>query len=345
MKAVRLDQLGSPENLKLVDRPRPSLGETDILIEVAQAGIIYADGEARRGTYYVETELPWYPGREAAGVIVETGQNVDGFKPGDRVVAIVHGGGCYAEYVLAPTVGMVAQDGRYRPAAMLHKLPDHVSYGQALVYVINYRLAHILFHCWSGVPKGETILIHGICGGMGTMLAEIGREHGCRVLGTCRTEHEQTYAQSIGADCAINVTLDDYVERCRELTSDNGLNYIFNGVGGETIMRDIELVAAFGEIVAYGYVAGKIDFDLLGVTKTVSFKTFNADDVVSTNLMRDATDAMLRRFDAGNLLEPGETLPITDVAQAHRHLDEGRILGKVCLEVRSNGSNRSAKRV
>src|SRR5690554_6181737 len=103
MRAIRLDELGAPENLKLVERPVPDVGSADILIRTELAGMIYADAEARKGTYYSETKLPWFPGREVAGVVEAVGSEVEHIKPGDRVMALVFTGGCYAEYVVAPT--------------------------------------------------------------------------------------------------------------------------------------------------------------------------------------------------------------------------------------------------
>ncbi len=167
MRAVRLDEVGPPENLKVVERSIPEVGPDDVLIKVGMAGLIYGDAEARRGTYFSRTVTPWYPGREAAGVVAAVGANVTAWKPGDRVVALILALGCCAEYVIAPTTPRPLPSGYTAPPADIIALPDNVSFGQALVYIINFRLAHLLFHGSSKTPAGATVLVQGASGGMG----------------------------------------------------------------------------------------------------------------------------------------------------------------------------------
>ena len=124
MRAIRLDAVGPPENLALVETDRPELTPDGVLIRNAYAGMIYADAEARRGTYYRETKCPWFPGREAAGVVEAVGRDVRDIEPGDRVAALVLGGGCYAEYVLARTAPQPGRGGRAVPPSDIVRLPN-----------------------------------------------------------------------------------------------------------------------------------------------------------------------------------------------------------------------------
>lgn len=331
MRAVRLDEVGPPENLKLVERPIPEVGPDDVLIKVGAAGLIYGDTEARRGTYFSRTVTPWYPGREAAGVIEAVGGNVTGWKPGERVVALVLTLGCCAEYVLASTVPRPLRNGHTAPPADIIALPDGVSFSQALVYVINFRLAHLLFHGSSRTPRGATVLVHGASGGMGAMITQLAKAHGCPVIATCRRDVEADFLSGLGADHVINVTEADYVAAVLEITGGRGVPFIFNGVGGETLDTDVDALARFGEIQAYGYVAGKKPFDVFRVGKTMALKTFGADDFFPTEMFPAATRAMLDWFAAGPLLEPGAVLPLDEVVEAHRRLDRGDVLGKIVL--------------
>ncbi|MGH2447387.1 MAG: quinone oxidoreductase family protein [Chloroflexota bacterium] len=332
MRAARLDEVGPPENVKIVDCPMPVPGPGDVLIKVAMAGLIYGDAEARRGTYFGPTVVPWFPGREVAGEVVVAGANVEGWHPGDRIVALVLTQGCCAEYVLASTEPRTLPTGKRIPPADIQRLPGNVSYGEALVYLINFRLAHLLFHGSSRVPSGATVLIHGASGGMGTMLVQLAKSHGCTVIGTCLRLAEERFLTTLGADHVINVTECDYTARVRELTGGKGVLFVFNGVGGDTINTDVEIMAPFGELQAYGYVAGKKPFDVFRVPKTIALKTFAADDFFITPMFPAATEAMHDWFRSRPLLQPGLVLPLSQISEAMRRLDRGDVLGKIVLQ-------------
>jgi NADPH2:quinone reductase len=331
MRAVRLDAVGPPENLKVVDKPLPVPGPDEILIKVELAGLIFGDIEARRGTYFSETRTPWFPGREAAGYIAAVGDNVRGFAAGDRVVALVLSLGCCAEYVIASTQPQTLP-GNYRvPPADIIRLPDNVSFAQALVYLINFRLAHLLFHGSSKVPRGTPIVVQGAAGGMGSMITQLAHAHGCPVIATCRRAEEESYLTRLGAAHVVNVSHTDYVARVRELTSGRGVRFIFNGVGGDTLASDADVTEPFGEIQAYGYVAGKKPFDLFRIKHSIAIKTFSADDFFATPMFPAATAAMHEWFRSRPLLEASVILPLEEVVEANRLLERGEVLGKIAL--------------
>ena len=332
MRAIRLDAVGPPENLALVEVDRPELTPDGVLIRNAYAGMIYADAEARRGTYYRETKCPWFPGREAAGVVEAVGRDVQNIQPGDRVAALILGGGCYAEYVLARTVPHSGPAGRPVPASDVVKLPAEVSFTQALVYLVNFRLAHLLVHAWARLPAGKRILVHGASGGMGSMVLQLSRELGCESIALVRRDAEAAYCRRIGANHAIVTTQTDYVDEVLRLTGGAGVTYSFNGVGGETINRDPKLLAPFGELHCYGYVAGKVPFDLFATDRTLSIKTFNADNFLGSAHFAAATEAMHRRFASGPLLDAGEAFPLARAVDAHRAIEAGDVLGKIVLQ-------------
>jgi NADPH2:quinone reductase len=331
MRAVRLDEVGPPENLKLVEKPIPEVGPDDVLIKVELAGLIYGDAEARRGTYFSKTLTPWFPGREAGGFIEAVGANVTDWKPGDRVIALVLSLGCCAEYVLASTRPQTLPNGYKIPPADIIALPENVSFAQGLVYLVNFRLAHLLFHGSSKVPSGSTVLVQGASGGMGSMVTQLAHAHGCTVIATCRRPAEEDFLRGLGADHVINVSHADYVAEVKAITDGRGVGYVFNGVGGDTLNSDVEVVAPFGEIQAYGYVAGKTQFDVFRLGKTIALKTFGADDFFSTPMFPAATAAMQAWFKTGPMIEVGLILPLDQVAEANRLLDRGEVLGKIAL--------------
>src|SRR5262245_6699466 len=332
MRAIRLDVVGPPENLALVEVDRPELTADGVLIRNAYAGMIYADAEARRGTYYRETKCPWFPGREAAGIVEAVGRDVRGFERGERIAALVLAGGCYAEYVLARTAPQVGPGGRMVPPSDLVKLPPEVSFTQALVYLVNFRLAHLLVHAWARLKSDARIVVHGASGGMGSMILQLGRELGCESIALVRTEAEAEFCRRIGASQVVVTTRTDYVEEVLHLTGGAGATHSFNGVGGDTINRDPRMLAPFGELHCYGYVAGKVPFELFATDRTLSIKTFNADNFLGTAHFAAATEAMHRWFASGPLLDAGEVFPLARAADAHRAIEAGNVLGKIVLQ-------------
>jgi NADPH:quinone reductase len=332
MRAVRLDAVGPPENLRLVEIDRPPLTADGVLIRIAFAGMIYADAEARRGTYYRETKLPWFPGREAAGIVEAVGRDVSSVKPGDRVAALVMGAGCYADYVLARTAPQPLAEGGNIPPSDIVKLPASVSFTQALVYLVNFRLAHILLHAWARVPPGARILVHGASGGMGSMILQQTRKLDCESIALVRNDTEATFCSTVGATHIVVTTGTDYAGEVLRLTAGAGVAFSFNGVGGDTINRDPKVLAPFGELHCYGYVAGKASFDLFGIDRTLAIKTFNADNFLSTTHFASATDAMHEWFATGPLLDAGQTFPLARAADAHRAMEAGNVSGKIVLQ-------------
>jgi len=331
MRAIRLDETGPPENLMLVDIPEPALPDDGVLIRTTYAGMIYADAEARRGTYYKETKLPWFPGREVAGTVEAIGADVTNIQPGDMVAALVFGAGCYAEKVLARTAPHQMADGRAMPPSDIVRLPLGTDPGESLSYLINYRLAHLLVHGWARVERGARIAVHGATGGMGTMILEIARTLECESIAFVRSPAEAEFCRKLGAAHCVDVTTADYVEAVKDITNGAGVAFSFNGVGGPTIARDPFILAPFGELHLYGYVAGKQVFDPFATDGTMALKTFNADDFLRTPHFAAASEAMLARFAQGNLMAPGRIFPLEQAAEAHKAIESGEICGKILL--------------
>lgn len=325
MRAVRLDETGPPENLQLVEQPVPAVGPHDVLIRTELAGVLYADAEARKGSYFKPTRLPWLPGREVAGTVVACGDAVTGFLPGDRAMAIVHAGGCYAEYVAASTGGAP------QPAADIIKLPENVAFDQGLVYLANFRLAHLVVHAQAKVPQGASVVIHGAAGGMGAMVTQIAASLGCDVTALCRGRREADFCLANGATRAIDTLAHDYVDAVLGATGGRGVDFSFNGVGGETTNRDPLIVKPFGEVILYGYVAGKTPLEPFDVNKTWTLKLFSAANYLATPHFEQATRAMLDWFRTKPLLSAGEIFPMSRVVDAHHALEAGDLLCKLCL--------------
>ncbi|RVT92958.1 quinone oxidoreductase family protein [Sphingomonas crocodyli] len=331
MRIVRLDEIGPPENLRIVEEDIPSPGPGELLVRTALAGMIYGDMEARRGTYFKPTRLPFYPGREVAGEIVAVGDQVTSYAPSDRIMALVLTGRCWADYAVISTKPTILDDGRSFPPDDIIRLPAVTSYADALPYLINFRLAHLLFHGSSRVPRGSTVLIHGASGGMGSMMSQLARAHDCEVIATCISDAEADYCRTVGANHVIIASHQDYVSECQRITNGAGISFSFNGVGGDTLNRDFDVLAPFGELHAYGYVAGKIPFEAFRLGKTISLKTFSADDYLATPMFADATLAMMEWLEHQPLKGVDLVLPLEAVVEANRLLDAGKVRGKLAL--------------
>jgi len=329
MRALVLNEIGPPENLQVTERAVPEPGPGEVLIKVELAGLLYSDAEARRGTYYSRTVVPWHPGREAAGTIAAVGSGVEQFRVGQRVAALVLTGACQAEYVLAST--SLTRAPTVRAPAEILSLPDSVSAGSALVYLVNFRLAHLALRAWSKAKAGSSVLIHGASGGMGSVLTQLAHALGCRVLVTCRSDQEAQFCRGNGADHVVRLDEGPYPEAVRSIVP-GGVEIIFNGVGGPTVNLDPKAIAPFGEIHLYGYVAGKPDLRLFEISHCVAIKTFSADDFLPLPSFRAATEAMYEWFRTGPLLDVGQVFPLAEAALAHRRLDEGRVIGKLALK-------------
>lgn len=333
MKAIRLDETGPPENLKLVDVPIPEIDEDGILIKTEYAGLTYADLEFRRGSYYLETKLPYFPGREVAGTIEKVGVNVKDWKSGQRIMAMVLSGGCNAEYVQASTLNYTFPNGITFPAADIMSLPDNVSCSQGLVYLINYRLAHILFHGYIAIPSSASVIVHGAAGGFGSVTVMIARANGNTVIALSRTTEEVEFCKNNGADYSLNMSEVDYVDEVLKITGGTGADYSINGVSGDTLDQDAHALKTFGEIIIYGYAAGRTSFNPWAADKSLTVKSFYADDFLGGPSLPNANEAMYECFRNSPLADITRTFELADVAAAHEWIDSGKSMGKIALKI------------
>ena len=333
MKAIRLDATGPPENLKLVDVEIPDIDEDGVLIKADYAGLTYADAEFRRGSYYVQTKLPHFPGREVAGTIEQVGLNVKNWQVGQRVMAMVLSGGCCAEYVQASTRGYTFPSGITFPAADIIALPDNVSSSQGLVYLINYRLAHILFHSYIDIPSGAAVIVHGAAGGFGSVTTMIARANGNVVIALSRTAEEVEFCQANGADHSLNMTQVDYVDEVMKITNGNGADYSINGVSGDTLEKDAHAMKTFGEMIIYGYAAGRTSFNPWATDKSLTAKSFYADDFLGGSALPNANEAMYECFRSGQITDVTRIFELADAPAAHEWIDSGKSMGKIALKI------------
>jgi NADPH2:quinone reductase len=318
MKAIRVHELGGSDKLSLdeIEKPSPKAGE--VLIKIEAAGINFADIMLRQGKYFFRPELPFTPGFEAAGTIAEIGEGVMDWKIGQKVLAMNRGGG-YAEYMIAD-------------AKTLVPIPENLSAGEATALLVQGLTAIGLL---ADLKSGQTILIHAAAGGVGTLLVQLAKLKGARVLGTASSAEKLEKVSNLGADVGINYTESDWTQQVLDATDGRGADLIIEMVGGEIGRRNFECLATKGTMIIYGAASGE-NFNvsalaLLGKMQTVKGYNLNLE---SRENMARFTAELMQHIAAKQLEIPLTEFPLEAAAQAHQAIENRQTTGKVVLTIK-----------
>ncbi len=314
MRAIQQTEFGGPEVLKLVELPAPEAGEGEVLIEVARAGLNFADTHQRQNDYLAAAQLPLVPGAEVAGVRTDTGQ---------RVVALVGTGG-YAEYAKAP-------------AALTFPIPDEVDDGTALALLLQGLTAWHLYKTCARVAPGESVVVHAAAGGVGSLAVQLGKPLGAgRVIATASTPEKRELALQLGADAAIDASPDGMTERIVEANAGRKVDAVFEMAGGAVFDASLEALAPFGRIVAYGIASREQNEVRTGALMrksrtVVGFWLMHC--MGRPEMVDEALQDLFARAARGELRGVvGATYPLEQAAQAQIDLAERRTTGKVLLD-------------
>ena len=247
-KAIRVHAYGGPEAMQLETIRLPPPGRGEVLVRVHAIGVNYIDTYFRAGAYKAPS-LPFTPGNEAAGVVVEVGEGVSGFAAGDRV-AFVAALGCYAGARIVPAERLVA-------------LPDAIGYDVAAAMMLKGLTAQYLLRQTYHVEAGDTILVHAAAGGVGLILCQWAKLLGATVIGTAGSAGKGELARQAGADHVILYRDGDFVARVREITGGKGCAVVYDGVGKDTFSGSLDCLRPRGLLASFGSASGKIDnFDI-----------------------------------------------------------------------------------
>jgi NADPH2:quinone reductase len=314
MRAIQMTEFGGPEVLKLVELPIPVAGEGEALIKVSRAGLNFADTHTRTNSYVQKATLPLIPGGEVAGVREDTGE---------RVVALVGSGG-YAEYVTAPE-------------SMVFPIPDGLDDGTALAMVIQGTTAWHLYKTSARVAEGESVVVHGAAGGVGSMAVQLGRELGVgRVIATASSEQKRELALELGADVALDPTPEGLTERLIEANDGRPVDVVFEMSGGEVFDASYKALAPFGRIVACGIATSEPNKVSTGSLlrhsrAVVGFYIFHCFE--RPGMFAEALSDLFARAARGAVRAVvGHTYPLAKAAQAQIDLLERRTTGKLLLD-------------
>jgi len=244
MKAVLCRDWGGPENLTLEELPAPQPAADQVLIEVAAAGVNFADTLMIAGKYQEKPPFPFAPGLEIAGTIRALGANVAGLKEGQRVMALTDWGG-YAEAALAR-------------AGDVYPIPASLGWAEAAGFPITYGTAHAALRWHADLQPGEVLLVHGAAGGVGLAAVEIGKAIGATVIATAGGAEKLAVAKAHGADHLIDYREEDIRERVKDLTAGRGADVVFDPVGGDVFDASLRCIAWSGRLLVIGFAAGRV---------------------------------------------------------------------------------------
>ena len=326
MRAIEISAPGGPEVLRVTQRPVPTPAANEVLIEVAAAGVNRPDVLQRKGGYPPPPGASDIPGLEVAGTIVAAGAGANAWKTGDRVCALVTGGG-YAEYVAAPA-------------------PQCLLIPRGLTLVEAAGLPETFFTVWvnvferAGLKGSETLLIQGGSSGIGVTAIQMARAFGHRVFVTAGSAEKCTACEKLGASRAINYRTEDFVAVVKELTGGKGVDVILDMVGGDYVPRELACLADDGRLSLIAFLGGTratIDMtDILRRRLTITGSTLRARSVeVKEAIARSLEQKVWPLIEAGRI-KPViyRTFRLEEASAAHALMESSAHVGKIILEVK-----------
>jgi NADPH2:quinone reductase len=315
-------ELGGPGSLQ-----REELGEIrakpgQLLIDVKAIGCNFFDILITEGKYQVRPDLPFSPGAEVAGTVLEVGPGVERFSVGDRVSALLEFGG-FATTVAAPQ-------------ERVFQMPAQMSFEEAAALGLVYQTSHVGLVHRASLREGETLLVHAAAGGVGLAAVQIGVALGARVIGTAGSTDKLELVRQHGADEVINYRDEDWVQQVKSLTDGRGADVIYDPVGGETFNLSTKCIAFEGRILVIGFASGNIpsakmnhplvkNYSLIGLHWGLYFDK-------DPKVLRDAQDAISKLYAEGKISPlVSETYPLMDAKSALDALASRKTTGKVVL--------------
>ncbi len=325
MRAITLPEFGDADSLVPDDVPAPTPGAGEVLIDVVAAGVNRADINPRQGSYPPPAGASELLGLEVSGRIAALGHDVEGWRVGDEVCALLDGGG-YAAQAVAP-------------ASQCLPVPTGVSLVDAAA------LPEVVCTVWSNVflvaniQPGQVLLVHGGSSGIGTMAIQLAKAVGAHVAVTAGSQEKLDFCRELGADHLVNYREEDFVERVREMTNGHGADVILDNMGAKYLARNVDLLATNGRLVTIGLMGGRkgeLDLGTLLAKRGA---------VIATGLRsRPATEkaaiVAAAREHVWPLIEAGQVRPIVhsrhpleDAAAAHREMEASGHIGKILLTI------------
>lgn len=325
MPSIAMHQPGGPEVLHVIDRPVPIPQDGEVLIRVAAAGVNRPDILQRRGFYDPPADASPILGLEVAGEIIATGKNVTDWRIGDRVCALVHGGG-YAGYA-------IAHHG--------HCLPIPDGWNMALAAA----LPETLFTVWANLgmianlKAGEWVLVHGGTSGIGIMALQIAKALGARVITTSSTDAKRKKCLELGADHALSYHQKDFVTACLTATGHNGVDVVLDIIGGDKVEQNLQVMAHRGRHISVGLMGGATAhiplFTIMRRQLTLTGSVLRSRSVEEKSQIAQQIREQLWPFIKSGAIKPilEQIYPFPQVIEAHEKMESGQHIGKIVLSL------------
>ena len=324
MKAILCKEYGPAETLVIEDVPSPKMGDRGVKIRVKAAGLNFPDTLIIEGKYQLQPPMPFSPGGELAGEVIEVGDKVTRFKPGDRVAALT-GFGAFAEEVVAPESNLLP-------------IPDNMPDEKAAGFMMVYGTSYYALKQRANLQPGETLLVLGASGGVGLAAVELGKAMGAKVIAAASSSEKLRIAKDAGADELINYTDEPLKDAVKKLTKGKGVDVIYDPVGGGFTEQALRTMAWNGRHLIIGFAAGDIpkvpaNLTLLKGCSVVGVFwgafTRNEPEVSAQNMME-----LLQMYSEGKI-DPkvSEVFDFEQYAEALGALTGRRATGKIVLRV------------
>lgn len=320
MLAIQVDQPGGPEVLKVVDLPVPVCGPDQLLVELAFSGVNFIDIYQRQGIYPMP--IPYVPGLEGSGVVVEVGSAVTSFAIGDKVS-------------WSSSLGSYSQTHAVNASSVV-KAPEGVSLDVACAAMLQGMTAHYLVASLFEVKPGDVALVHAAAGGVGQLLCQMISNRGATVIGTASTPEKVEIARKAGASHVIRYDTEDVATKVKELTNGAGVDVVYDGVGLTTFSGSLASLKRRGMLALFGGASGMVPpFDLQALSRMGSLfvtRPTLADYIAEPGEMQWRADEIFTEHLAGKLdFAIGKTYPLENAKDAHEDLAARKTTGKLLL--------------
>lgn len=324
MTAIEISSFGGPELLRPAERPAPEPGPGEIVIRVEAAGVARADLYQRRGKYPPPPGASDIPGLDVAGTVSSVGSNVTRWRPGDRVCAILAGGG-YAEFCAVP-------------ASQVLPIPEGWSAAEAATLPENLFTVYDNLITRAGLRRGEWALIHGGSSGIGSLAIMLSRLWGAIPIATAGSKEKCEACLGFGAEQAINYKETDFVAEVHRITNGRGVNVVLDVVGGPYLQKNVEALALEGRIAiiaTQGGQRGQLDIGMLMSRRgrvggsTLRNRSPEQKGAIADALLRDVWPHLPPKEYIRPIID--STFPLRDARLAHERLEAGDHIGKIIL--------------
>jgi NADPH2:quinone reductase len=326
VRALQIVELGGPSSLKLVDLPEPGpehmlAPDGGVVVDVKVAGVSFPEVLQSRGEYQLKPPLPFVPGAEVGGVVRSAPDGAD-VEPGDRVAALCMLGG-FAEVAVAPPW-------------LTFKLPDELDFAQGAALVLNYHTAWFSLKLRGRLEEGETVLVHGAAGGVGTASLQVAKGLGARTIAVVSTDDKERIAREAGADEVLRSD-GPWKDQAKEL-SGGGVDMVLDPVGGDRFTDSVRSLGEGGRVVVVGFTGGsipevKVNRLLLNNTEVIG-AGWGAYVMAKPDLNRQIGAEIGKLIESGHVRPViGARFPLERGSEALELIDERGATGKVVLDV------------